>query len=259
MGPRPGLRLILSPAFHPLLHLLRRCGLVLVSARYPGVRYLDHPPSTAFEDVLFRTFPDLHGLSFIQVGANDGRRADPLRPFIDACGWTGLMYEPLGANFADLQRHRGASNRLRLRRAAIDVAAGRRLIYDLAPDATAALPDWTRGLASFSRPRVEQAARELGLADTAIVAEEVETVTWPQVWQEFGPHRCDLLVLDTEGYDMTLLHAADLAQHRPRLILFEHACNTLDERVPFYRELLELGYDLATSGGDTVARLARDQ
>lgn len=62
-------------------------------------------------------------------------------------------------------------------------------------------------------------------------------------------------MLDTEGYDLTLLRASGLAAHRPRLILFEHACNTLPERLEFYRELLELGYEVATCEGDTVATL----
>jgi FkbM family methyltransferase len=239
----------------PLLKFLRHCGVVILSTRSRSVRYIDHPPTSAFDDLLLRTFPDLHGLCFIQIGANDGRRADPIRAFIDDYAWSGMMFEPLGANFADLQRHRGASLRLRLRRAAVDVTAGRRQIYDLAPAATAGQPDWTRGLASFSRERVAQAARELGVPDTSIISEEVETVTWSQVWQEFGSHPCDLLVLDTEGYDLTLLRAANLAEHRPRLILFEHACNTLDERIAFYRELIGLGYELTTHEGDTVACL----
>ncbi len=255
MGPPAGRRLALNRPRASLLRLFRRCGIVLTRAHSPAVRYLDHPPTSAFEGVLLRIFPDLRGLSFIQIGANDGLRADPIRAFIDDYAWTGLMYEPLSVNFDDLQRYRGTSPRLRLRRAAIDVSAGRRFVYDLAPTATSALPDWTRGLGSFSRERVEQAAAELGLPDTAIRAEEVETITWTQMWQEFGPRRCDLLVLDTEGHDMNLLRAADLARHRPRLILFEHACNPLDERMAFYRELLALGYDLATCEGDTVAHL----
>ena len=252
MGSPPGLCPNLSPPRQSFLRFLRRAGLVLVRAQNSGVRYLDHPPASAFEDVLLRNFPDLRGLNFIQIGANDGRRADPLRAFIDDYAWTGLMIEPLEANFTELQRHRGTTPRLRLRRAAVDVTAGHRLVYDLKPGATG-LPDWARGLGSFSRERVEQAAHELGLPDTAIFAEEVETITWAHVWHEFGPHRCNLLVLDTEGYDMTLLRAADLALHRPRVILFEHACNSLDARIACYRELIALGYELSTDGPDTTA------
>lgn len=239
----------------PLIRLLRRCGVVLVGARHPGVRYLEHAPASAFAEVLLRLFPDPRGLRFIQIGANDGRRADPLAPFIDDYAWTGLMFEPLSANFTSLQNYRGNNPRLRLHRAGVDVHAGRRPVYDLTPAATASLPDWTRGLGSFSRERVAQAARELGLPESAIQAEEVDTIAWEDVWREFGPQRCDLLALDTEGHDLTLLRAAGLATHRPRLILFEHACSPLAERIEFYRELLELGYDLATCGGDTVASL----
>lgn len=238
-----------------LHRLLRRLGIVVISARHYNLRYLDYPPATAFEDTLLRLFPDLLGLNFIQIGANNGVRADPIHRYIEPFAWTGLMFEPLRNNFRDLQRHCGANPRLQLRQAAVDVTAGRRPIYDLAPDATVTLPDWTRGLASFSRSRLEQAARELSLPDSAIVSEEVETISWTQIWQELGSRRCDLLVLDTEGYDIPLLRAADLAQHRPKLILFEHACYTLDERLDFYRELFALGYELSTSEGDTVAWL----
>jgi len=257
MGPLGDIGLTVRPFVQLPLQLLRRCGLVLVRATHPGVRYLGHPPASAFEDVLLRTVADLRGLSFIQIGANDGRRADPIRAFIDDYDWTGLMFEPLRANFADLQRHRGGNPRLRLRRAAIDAVAGRRLLYDLSPAATAALPDWTRGLGSFSRERVAQAARELSLPDSAIMAEDVETITWAQVWQEFGPRRCDVLVLDTEGCDIPLLRAADLANHLPRIVHFEHACATLDERISFHRELVDLGYEINTHEGDTTAHLPR--
>lgn len=238
---------------------LRRSGLVVTTTSHPGVPYFDHPPVNAFHSALLRSFPRLDGLGFIQIGANDGRRADPLAPFIGRYGWHGLLYEPLAANFAALETFHGSNPRLTLRRAAVDLSASRRAIYDLAPEFTARLPDWTRGLASFSRERVAQAAAELALPERAIVSEEVETVTWDRVWNEFGEQRCDLLVLDTEGYDLTLLRAADLARHRPRLILFEHACNTLDERLEFYRLLLELGYDIATFEGDTVATIRESE
>ncbi len=245
----------MPPLNQTVLGLLRRAGFVLTPAHHRGTRYLDHPPGTAFQDLLLRIFPDLHGLRFIQVGANDGNRADPLRPFIDRYAWQGVMLEPLEKNFAALQRLHGANPRLQLRRAAVDVTAGRRTIYDFSVETKASLPDWAGGLGSFSRARLEQAARELALPDSAIVPEEVDAIPWDAVWQEFGDKKCDLLVLDTEGYDLTLLRASGLARHRPRLILFEHACNTVAERLDFYRELIDLGYDLATCEGDTVATL----
>ncbi|MDP1581744.1 MAG: FkbM family methyltransferase [Candidatus Didemnitutus sp.] len=239
-------------AFH---RLLRRSGLFVASTRYSGIRYLDHPPISAFDGVLLRIFPDLRELNFIQIGANDGVQSDPIATYLNRYHWSGLMLEPLIGNFARLQQLHGNNPRIILRQAALDVVAGRRVVYDLSTAATADQPAWARGLGSFSRERVAAAAAELNLAADVLQSEEVECITWPQVWQEFGQRRCDLLVLDTEGYDITLLRAADLARHRPRLILFEHACVALPERMAFYEELVSLGYNLATFEGDTVASL----
>jgi FkbM family methyltransferase len=225
----------------------------IVSRRHAGIQFLEHVPKTAFDLVLLHSFPDLRSLKFIQVGANDGRRADPLAAYLEPCSWSGLMFEPLAANYAALIRRHAGNPRLQIRRLAVDTVAGSRMMYDLDRVACSNLPDWAYGLGSFSRERVLTAAGELGLGEQAIVVEKIATVTWDDVWRDFGPGRCDLLVLDTEGYDLTLLRAAGLAQHHPRLIHFEHACVGLDDRLAFYRELIDLGYDLVTDGPDTTA------
>ena len=118
------------------------------------------------------------------------------------------------------------------------------------------VPDWAWGLASFDRTRVESAAREIGLAADAVEAVTIRTVTWDEVWQTFGHPVCDLLLVDTEGYDIALLRWLDLSRRRPRVIHFEHACVSAAERLAFYGQLLEHGYELATSGPDTIAYLA---
>jgi FkbM family methyltransferase len=256
MGTASGFPLTMRFTRQSIINLIRRNGAVVMSARNRALRYIDHPPSSAFHDTLLRNNQSLTGLRFIQIGANDGQRADPLEPFINRYAWTGIMLEPLRANFEALERRHVLNPRLILRRAAVDTQAGRRVVYDLSAQSKASLPDWSRGLGSFSRARLEEVVRELKLPDSAIVEEEVTTISWDEVWKEFGPSRCDLLVLDTEGYDMTLLRAAQLKQHRPKIILFEHACNSISERMGFYRELIELGYDIATHEGDTVASLA---
>lgn len=235
--------------------LLRRTGHTLVSRVHAAQPFIAFPPKTSFDLVLLQRFGRPAGLRFIQIGANDGRRADPLLRYLEPLGWQGVMFEPAAANFAALSARHGANPRLRLRRAAVDLQPGRRELYDLSPAARAGLPDWAGGLASFDRPRVLAAARELGLPESAVVTEEIDTVGWDEVWASAGASPVDLLVLDTEGYDLTLLRAAGLARHRPRLVHFEHACHTVDDRLAFYRELVDLGYELATDAGDTTAWL----
>jgi FkbM family methyltransferase len=235
-------------------HLLHRIGLVVVRRDHTGVRYLETPPAGPFEEVLLRLFPSLHGLNFIQVGANDGRRADPIAAYVARFDWGGLMLEPLPAMFAALRRNRGESPRLTFLNAALDERTGSRSIFQLRPDLTG-LPDWAWGLASFDRERVGTAAKELGLAADAVETLSVATVTWDEVWQKFGHPVCDVLVIDTEGYDIALLRWLDLARRRPRVIHFEHACVNGAERLAFYGHLLEHGYEIATSGPDTIAYL----
>ena len=236
-------------------HLAKSLGFALVSSRHRSLPFVQHPPQCAFDLILLKTFPDLRNLRFIQVGANDGQRVDPLLPYLNLHRWSGLMFEPLAANFSALSRRHGSNPRLRLHRAAIDTVAGQRPLFDVDRRSHPDLPDWAYGLASFSRERVVEALRELGLGESAVVAEDIRTMSWADVWSEFGPARCDLLVLDTEGYDLTLLHAADLSTHRPRVIHFEHACVDVGARLEFYRQILEHGYELATDGPDTTAWL----
>jgi FkbM family methyltransferase len=233
----------------------RWCGVLIVSRRHIALPYLEHPPQTMFDQVLLHCFPTRQGLRFIQIGANDGQQADPLARYLAAGAWSGLMFEPLATNHAALTRHHGANPRLRIRRAAVDETAGRRVMYDLDRAAHPGLPSWAQGLGSFSRERLLAAVRDLGLTEQAIVSEEIACLAWSEVWRDFGPQRCDLLVLDTEGYDLVLLRAAGLAQHRPRIIHFEHACVDNADRLAFYRELADLGYEIATDGPDTTAWL----
>ena len=200
---------------------LRRAGLVFASSHHAGARYLEDPP---------------------------------VNRYLVKYGWAGLMLEPLSNNFRSLKQNCGGRPNVRCRQAAVDSTAGRRLVYDL-KFGLPGLPEWARGLGSFDRERLQQAIKELGLDESAIGVEEVDTITWDQVWADFGPAHCDLLLIDTEGHDIRLLRLADLGRHRPTVIHFEHGCVSLDERLDFYRELLLLGYELSTQETDTIAYL----
>jgi FkbM family methyltransferase len=232
--------------------LARRKGVVAVTTEHAGARYVDYPPRGPLDEVLLRIFPSLQGLNFIQIGANDGVRVDPIRRFIEPCGWNGLLVEPVPSLFEALQRNSAGNPRLSFLNAAIDARPGDRLMYLIRPG-LAGLPDWAQGLPSFSEERLREAVRGLALPADAIVSEKVRTVTWVEVLAAFGRRRCDLLVLDTEGHDVALLRLAELAKLRPRVIQFEHGCVSRAERMTFYGDLLDLGYELATDDVDTIA------
>jgi FkbM family methyltransferase len=237
-----------------LKRIASRAGLRVVSAGNAGVRYLDYPPRGPLDDALLRVFPSLSGLNFIQVGCNDGIRADPIRRYVQPCGWKGLMVEPVPGFFAELRRNYPGNTNLKFLNAAVAREAGTLPIYQIRPG-LAGLPDWVQGLASLDRGRVLKAAAELGLPPDAVVAETVRTVAWADVLALFGDRPCDVLVIDVEGHDLEILRLADLGRLRPQVIQFEHACNERAAVIAFYSELIALGYEIATSGQDTVCHL----
>jgi FkbM family methyltransferase len=239
-----------------LKRIARRAGLVVVASHNHGVRYLDRPTRTPFDDALLRVFPVLDGLNFIQIGANDGVRGDPIHPYIRPYGWSGLMVEPVPAIFAQLRQNHSSNALLTFLNAAVAEQAGERPIYTICPTLVH-LPDWVHGLGSLDENRVRATAAKLHLAPDAIVSEPVRSVTWQEVLTQFGPRRCDILIVDTEGYDITVLKLARLELLKPVLIQFEHANIDRATVISFYADLIGLGYEIATAGPDTVAWLPR--
>jgi FkbM family methyltransferase len=234
--------------------LLYSLGVVAVSRDHPGTPYLDLAPSGVLGCLLAKLFREARDLSFVQIGANDGRRADPFVNHVVSLGWHALLVEPLPSYYSQLTALHSGNPRVTCLNAAVDDSCGRREIHQIDP-ALKHLPDWAWGLASFDRDRVVKAARELGLVETDVLASTVATVDWHEIWRRLGDRRCDILAIDAEGHDIRLLRLADLPAHRPRIVHFEHVCVEPSERFAFYRELMEAGYELATDGPDSIAWL----
>ena len=233
--------------------LRRKMGVVAVRRHNTAVKYVDDPPLGMLDDVLLRVFPGLDGLRFLQIGANDGVRADPIREKVIGHAWTGVLVEPLPSLFEQLRRNYEGRPGLEFVNAAVDTVAGTRTLHFLKP--RPGVPNWAYGLPTFDLERLRAFARDFGLGDGDLLHQEVATVTWDALLEKFGSRPCDVLVVDVEGYDITLLRAAPLARWRPRVIQFENPRHKPQERLAFYGELLDLGYEIASDGNDTIVWL----
>jgi len=233
--------------------VFRKLGFRVASGSHPAAGYLDHPPQSVFEGVLLLRFPDLDSLCFIQVGANDGQRFDPLHPFVRRHHWKGVLVEPVPQNFRALEETYKGCPGLVLLQAVVDETSGLRTMHYVR-DGTPG-PDWIRGLATLNLPRLLETLRSIGLDERVVASEELPAIAWADVWRHLpGPH-CDLLVLDTEGHDLVLLRTAGLAARRPTIVHFEHQHFSQAERLQAYGELMDLGYEIATDENDTTAWL----
>jgi FkbM family methyltransferase len=209
-----------------------------------------------------RQFSIAHGrrVNFVQLGASDGLRNDPLREFIVRHRWSGILVEPLPGVFDLLRRN---YRRLPRDRVAFVNAA-------VAADTDGAITFWTLGPAVLGRLSLEERLGYLRksslhrehllrwvdgatLCDGDVISVQVPSLTvhtlLERYWRWGDLH---LLAMDVEGYDLTLLQSIDLERLAPEAILYESLNLGADEAAA--RALLERhGYDVVPLGDDTAA------
>jgi hypothetical protein len=234
--------------------LAARLGLVVLKHNHPTVRFHELPPASGFAYAVLRAFADPRGRRFIQVGANDGSREDPLQMPIRQLGWTGTLIEPRAVFCAQLRRRYANRPDLRIVQAAIAEAQGAQTLYFLDPT-TPRLPDFAAGLATLDRQRLETACRDLGLDAGQIREETITTLGWADLEPATHLDATEILVLDTEGHDAVLLSQWPWSRSRPAVVHFEHACLGPDAHHAVLDDLRGRGYQIVIEGGDTTAFL----
>lgn len=197
------------------------------------------PRVLTFEDVVCRLMYERGPkLRFLQVGANDGVTCDPLHPFIERCGWTGIMVEPQPDQAAKLKGRDG----IKVVEAAIGPAQGTMTLY------TVQGQGWEHGLASFDKGHIlKHAHLTEGLSDR-IKPIEVPVVPFSAVLD--GP--VDLLQIDTEGADGMMLSLFPFETHKPAVVHFEIKHMSWRERRDTLARLASYGYLLAPSGDEDM-------
>lgn len=185
-----------------------------------GYRVVKESASLCFENLLGRMLAARGGLTFVQVGANDGRLNDSLYPFLcrHRARVEGLVVEPLPDVFSRLCRTYRRFPRVKPVNLAIHNSESRMKLYRVSPAAAGKLPRWTSGIASF---RSDHHCLS-GLSSEHIVAQEVDCVSLEELLGRHGLDRLDLLQIDAEGYDAEILFALDFRRLAPSVIRFEH-------------------------------------
>jgi FkbM family methyltransferase len=214
----------------------------------PGsLRYLE------FDDVVCRRMFEFGpSLTFIQIGVFDGTTHDPLRKFIDKCGWRGILIEPQSQAANKLRELYCGNERILILQAAVDGKPGRRPLYTVNSETA---PAWAGGLASFERECVLKHSPLIpGLADM-IREEIVECITFNDILQRVNFERIDLLQVDTEGADAHILYLFPFDRVQPAIIHWEIKHLSKAEREDCLSRLLAYGYRFAPSGDEDMIAL----
>jgi FkbM family methyltransferase len=194
--------------------------------------------------------------SFLQIGANDGLRNDPLRDFIVRDRWSGVFVEPLPDVFPLLEKnyaYLSGERRLEFVNAAVSSTSASLPFFTFREPFLAGKPLEERlhllRKASFDRNLV------LRFSDGAenIAAIEVPCFGINELLaRHFSDRRLSLLALDVEGHELEILREADFSSFHIGAVLFE-TWNLGDRREEVFSVLRRNGYAIAEAEGDALA------
>ena len=214
-------------------------------------------------DMVARNLAYLNGgeLKFVQVGANDGIMADPLRHLILQHGWSGILLEPQPDLFEQLTENYREQPQLILKNAAIDRKDGEKMLYRARADYFANFQrkdelEWVKGAASFDRAALESIPH----IDGYIEEVPVQAISFDSLFEQTDFGHVHLLQIDTEGFDYEIIKMFDIAQRKPEIVHFEHKMLSQRDLSNCLKMLIKLGYLLTQIGGeDTLAYLPPKQ
>lgn len=208
------------------------------------------------------SFSIRHGrrVSFIQIGANDGIRCDPVRRFIVRDRWEGIVVEPLPPVFEMLKdnyAHMGRRKLVFVNAAVSDREGENITFWSYSNDflATLTLEEKMSFLRKSSLDRslvVKYLDGHTGI-DGKVEPFSVPVMSVAGLVETYRDGRMtDLVIIDAEGHDDKIIMGMDLEKYRPEAILYEsHNLNGRERALKLF--LNEHGYIVSGLGGDSVA------
>jgi FkbM family methyltransferase len=236
---------------------LLKSALGLLGYRVQGVRYcprqLLEPAccrAVEFDDLVCRRmFECGPELTFIQVGAFDGITRDPLRKYIDKCGWRGVLVEPQARAANQLRELYDRDDRVVVLEAALDREFGTRTLFTVESKTA---PAWAGGLASFNRETIIKHSDLIPGLPAMIREETIDCITFEEVLSRLPSARIDLLQIDTEGADANILSLFPFDRVRPAIIHWEVKHLSKFQQEETFEMLCRRRYRLARSGAEDM-------
>ena len=178
---------------------------------------------------------------FIQIGANDGIRDDEFRQFINNQQLRGLLIEPQTAPFQRLLKEHENNSSLILENCAIAPFQGTVTLYGFRDsyEQEFQLDVFT----SFDRSIIEDVKVRLSL-QSEIISIEVQCFPLHYLMKKNSLKTCDILVIDTEGFDFEILKSIDLNALGATLVQIEHINLSDNDLRGALEYLIKYGYQV---------------
>lgn len=198
----------------------------------------------------------LKNFTFLQIGASDGLRNDPLRDFVVRDYWNGALVEPLPDVFPLLKKnyaHLARRGSLQFVNAAVSSRSTSLPFYTFQETYLSGKPLEERlhllRKASFDRAQVLVfAEREENIAVIDVPCVGIREL----LASSFPDGHLSLLALDVEGHELEILAEIDFDGLRIGAVLFE-TWNLGDRRDAVFGLLHKHGYLIEEAEGDALA------
>lgn len=176
-------------------------------------------------------------LSLVEVGANDGRSADPIYKYVLDGRLQGLLIEPMPDPFERLKEtYKGTTGNTFL-----NLGVGRE-------DGEIELFFSERSTLTTANPK-KNALKDLADLEKTVVA--VRSLV--NILDEHGLSKFDVLQIDTEGYEWEILCDFPLDEYDISVIYIEFYCLSITERIALFRRLDAAGYSYHYDGVNLIA------
>jgi len=161
----------------------------------------------------FNELLDGKELFFIQIGANDGISVDPIHNLVKKNNWTGILLEPGKDAFGDLIKNYHGHTNLTFVNAAVSNYDGRGELF-----CGTTTPHFTLN---------ELKAKHMFDVEPTLV--EVDIMSPKTIIDKYSVKKVDLLQIDAEGHDFTIIKAFPFDLIKPKIIRYEYVNLNYDE------------------------------
>lgn len=185
---------------------------------------------------------------FIQVGSNVGvMKNDPLCSLILRDNWKGVLIEPVPKIFEKLKKNYEGRSGLYFENVAISDTRKTCEFY-IVEDGERG---WVDQLGSLDQNHLLK--WEAARSKEEIKVIQVDCVTLQDIVDKYQMPRVDVLHIDAEGHDATILHSIDFEKIKPKFIFFEHMHMTFEKYLSCMGHLRSHGYEVThTDHLDTI-------
>ena len=193
--------------------------------------------------------------NIIQIGANDGKSDDFLYKSFNK-DLEGILLEPMEDAYASLKKNYEQFNKVKCLNLALDIKDQEKIFFSVNPKYFEHYKKkfsdknvkWLNILSSFHK---EHLVRH-GIKDKHIISKNIKCISFKTLIDRYDFEDLDLLIIDTEGYDCTLVNNFIETMDMRPLIIFEWIHGENDEVNKLLKKLIENNYEFFKIGRDLI-------